>query len=306
LWRRQLLELYDALDKGHAFQSSSMSKNVNYEQDISSQSLPTVQAQQLFMKMLYYIPNKISTLALSILSFFLITSVTALIVRVLTSSGVVLMFPIFACLRNLGLEGADDRILGLSYPWIGRARHAISRSGSFPESHLIYSHMAKIGLYYVMYEACQAAWSVVLYGKSIPEALPIWIYGLAMSWEYFSMVFVRSALSAYFFPRLTLLYFLAFHFYFYSTPYGYFDVALIPLFSFMVHGMLYTVLALEIPAAQRGNVISMECPREVYNRLGWHEWTAGLPPEWTLFLPLNGRNVPLYDRNMEEEDDERH
>ena len=45
-----------------------------------------------------------------------------------------------------------------------------------------------------MYEACQAAWSVVLYAKSIPEALPVWIYGFAMIWEYFSMVFVRSAL----------------------------------------------------------------------------------------------------------------
>lgn len=115
---------------------------------------------------------------MSLLSFFLITSVTALIVRVLTSSGVVLMFPLFELLRNGGVPGADERILALSYPWIGAARRAIRTNQTHPQSHLVYAHMTKIVLYYVMYEACQAAWSVVLYSKSIPEALPVWIYGL--------------------------------------------------------------------------------------------------------------------------------
>lgn len=131
---------------------------------------------------------------MSLLAFFLITSVTSLIVRVLTSSGVVLMFPLFSCFRTFGMPGADERILALSYPWIGTARGAIANRQIHPQSHLVWAHIAKIILYYVMYEACQAAWSVVLYAKSIPEALPVWIYGFAMIWEYFSMVFVRSAL----------------------------------------------------------------------------------------------------------------
>ena len=139
--------------------------------------------------------NKIfGTLFVSLLGFFLTTSVTALIVRILTSSGVVLMFPMFSLFRFMGLPGADDRLLGLSYPWIGRARSAIRQRHSFPDSHLIWAHVCKIILFYVMYEACQGAWSMVLYGKSIPAGLPVWIYGFAMIWEYFSMVFVRSAL----------------------------------------------------------------------------------------------------------------
>ena len=83
--------------------------------------------------------------------------------------------------------------------------------------------------------------------------LSLWIFGNAMVFEYFNMIFVRSALrwvrfeanasvaicisflhcilkislilspfSAYFYPRLTLLYFLAYHLYFYSVPYGFF------------------------------------------------------------------------------------
>jgi len=241
--------------------------------------------------------GKLGVVFLSTLAFFLITSVTSLIVRVLTSSGVVLMFPLFTCFRMLGMPGADERILSLSYPWIGSLRTAIANGHVHPQSHLVWAHVTKIVLYYVMYEACQAAWSVVLYAKSIPEALPVWIYGFAMIWEYFSMVFVRSALSVYFFPRVTFLYFFLYHVYFYSIPYGYFDVALIPLFLFMVHAMLYTILGLEAPNSARG-VISVECPREVYNRLSWPEPVAALPAEWTMFLPLNSRLSPLHDRQI--------
>ena len=231
---------------------------------------------------------------LSTLAFFLITSVTSLIVRVLTSSGVVLMFPLFTLFRRLGMP-ANERILAMSYPWIGSAMAAIANERIHPPSHLVWAHVTKIILYYVMYEACQAAWSVVIYHKSIPEALPVWIYGLTMIWEYFSMVFIRSALSVYFFPRLCFLYFLLYHCYFYSVPYGYFDVALIPLFMFMVHAMLYTILGLELPNAARG-VINVECPREVYNRLSWQAPLASLPPEYTIFLPLNSRLSSLHDR----------
>ena len=48
---------------------------------------------------------------MSAMAFFLITSVTSLFVRVLTSSGVVLMFHLFNLFREMGLPGADERIL---------------------------------------------------------------------------------------------------------------------------------------------------------------------------------------------------
>lgn len=240
--------------------------------------------------------RKVGIIVQSALSFFLVTSVTSVIVRVLTSSGVVMIFPIFSLLRHLGLP-ANDRVLALSYPWIGRAISASQRRGIHPVGHLLGAHATNIFLVYLMYEACQAAWSSILYGKSIPEGLPIWIYGFAMIWEYFAMIFVRSALSAYFFPRILALYFVLYHVYFHSVPYGWFDVALIPLFLFTAQAMVYTVIAFEIPAVARG-VVTRECPREVFNRLSWGEWSATLPPAWTLFLPLNSRYVPLYDQDV--------
>jgi hypothetical protein len=108
------------------------------------------------------------------------------------------------------------------------------------------------------------------------------------------MVFLRSALSVHFFPRVTLLYFICYHVYFYSVPYGMFVVALIPLFFLMVHAMLFTLIALEAPNSARG-VLSVTCPRELWNRLAWQEPSAAIPAEWTIFLPLNTRLRPLHD-----------
>jgi len=65
----------------------------------------------------------------------------------------------------------------------------------------------------------------------------------------------------------------------------------------MVHAMLFCLLAYEVPALRRG-AMSLECPREVYNQVGWSEWTASLPQEWTLFLPLNSRYIPMHDRQV--------
>lgn len=45
---------------------------------------------------------------------------------------------------------------------------------------------------------------------------------------------VNLALAVHFFPRICCLYFIFWHMYFYSCPYGYMDVALIPLFCFMM------------------------------------------------------------------------
>lgn len=104
--------------------------------------------------------------------------------------------------------------------------------------------------------------------------------------------------SAHFFPRITLFYFLAYHFYLYSVPYGFFDVAIIPWTLVMMHSMIFTVISLEIPASSRG-AVSLESPREVYSKLSWPEWSAGIPQDWTLFLPLNSRYVPIHDRGSE-------
>lgn len=65
----------------------------------------------------------------------------------------------------------------------------------------------------------------------------------------------------------------------------------------MLHAMIYTIIALEVPAFGRG-AVSLEFPREVYNSLSWPEWTGGVPADFTLFLPLNSRYIPIHDIDL--------
>lgn len=241
-----------------------------WHKELLSEYEETTGFLNIFRHPVDWILHKAGTLFVSCLSFFLITSVTALIVRVLTTSGVVLMYPLFSCFRRyFGLNGASERILGLSYPWMGLAlqrasnpppRSSESRQHSISNylvKHMLTSHISKVALYYIMYEACQAAWSTILYAKSVPDGLPIYLYGLTMIWEYFSMIFMRSALTIFFFPRCIWLLFLAYHFYFHSVPYAYFDVALIPLLTFSTQAMIYCVLMLET-RVHRSGLVSLE------------------------------------------------
>ena len=138
--------------------------------------------------------NRVGVLGMSCISFFLVTSITALIVRLLASSGVMIIFPIVAGMRAYGLAGIDERILDFSYPWVGRARSAINQQNVHPFKHFVGAHIVKLFLVYTMYESCQVAWSSFLYNKSTPASLPLWIFGNTMVYEYFSMVFVRSSL----------------------------------------------------------------------------------------------------------------
>ncbi len=63
------------------------------------------------------------------------------------------------------------------------------------------------------------------------------------------------------------------------------------------------LLAIEVPAVARG-AVSFECPREVYVKLNWNENPAALPGDWTIFLPLNARYIPLHDRIFDDDDDD--
>ena len=63
--------------------------------------------------------------------------------------------------------------------------------------------------------------------------------------------------------------------------------------------MMYCLLVLE-PRVHRNGLVSLECPRELYTALPWHDWGAIFPAEWTLYLPLNSRNIPLHDINVNE------
>ena len=99
---------------------------------------------------------KFNLLLKSVALFFMLSAITALLVRVLISSGVVLLFPIFWCLQLFGIEIVSTRLISLSYPWIGLPMEMLRHAN---QSHVpfVISHITRVVIYYVFYEATQFA-----------------------------------------------------------------------------------------------------------------------------------------------------
>ncbi|XP_071704123.1 membralin-like protein At1g60995 [Rutidosis leptorrhynchoides] len=76
---------------------------------------------------------------------------------------------------------------------------------------------------------------------------------LTLVWlcELFTLISVRTPISMKFFPRFFLLYFLAFHIYFFSYTHGFSYLALSTTAAFMQHLILYFWNRFEVPALQR-------------------------------------------------------
>lgn len=88
---------------------------------------------------------KVLILIKSILAFVLVSTVTALIVRMLMSSGVILMFPLFYCLRAMGCATLDMHLLTLSYPWLGVPIEQL-RARNKPVGPFIFAHLCKVNV----------------------------------------------------------------------------------------------------------------------------------------------------------------
>lgn len=66
----------------------------------------------------------------------------------------------------------------------------------------------------------------------------LWIFGIMMFWEYFSMIYVRALGSIQLFPRVSLALFLIYHIYYFSFPSGFHVLALVVMFFFLVSLMV--------------------------------------------------------------------
>lgn len=100
----------------------------------------------------------------SALAFLLISATTAIIVRVLMTSGVVILFPVFICLRRLGMRALQFRLLSLSYPWLGVPIQRL-RARRKPLLPFIMAHLVRVFVFYFMYEASQTFFAEFLYNK---------------------------------------------------------------------------------------------------------------------------------------------
>lgn len=91
------------------------------------------------------------------------------------------------------------------------------------------------------------------------------VWSLMWSSEVFSVLSLRTRASIKHFPRIFLLYFSFFHFYFFSRPFGFSYLSLLTTWLFLLHSMIHFYYNYEIPALQRG-VISNENLRSGFHQ----------------------------------------
>lgn len=118
-WRKELLSESDISSPAEWF-SQRIGKYINIFVHHLNCSSKTVSRTSLWLLSIH-----IGMLVACCISFFLVTSITSLIVRVLTSSGVVLMFPIFSFLRHLGLASELNLFHSISFIFYSNMHHDV-------------------------------------------------------------------------------------------------------------------------------------------------------------------------------------
>lgn len=235
---------------------------------------------------------KILIVLLSVFIFFLLSSATALLVRVLISSGVVILLPIFALFQMCGVRMITNQILRLSYPWIGVPMEML-RSRNQSVVPFLVAHISRVLLYYVFYETCQMTFAMWFYNQQIPGQRELFLFAIMMLWEYFGMIYVRAKNSILLFPKTVMGLFLIYHFYLYSQPFGFHILALLVMFLYSLCAMIHCVRKYELQAYYRG-IVNIDRPRMIHNSVPWPTWSLALAPDFTLFLPVTEEAADIY------------
>jgi len=224
--------------------------------------------------------------------FFIVSHTTALLVRVLISTGAIIMYAVLYCTGE-GLVANRMRHLTLAYPWLGvPIEMYIARSES--PVPFISAQIQRIVCYYMLYEALQFASSVWFYDNSQPGQKELWLFAAMMFWEYYVLLYVRSVESIILFPRALFAAFALYHVYLYSFPMGFHMLALMCLMSFVGYLMIFCLRHYESKAYNRG-VVTGDQPRAFSNRVSWPQWSHSIAPDFTLFMPVQVRSTNIYD-----------
>lgn len=251
---------------------------------------------------LCWIWTRFSTVLYTSVVFAVMSGITAVMIRILVSSGVVFVFPLFFCIRRFFVQELDMRVLMISYPWLGVELQHIMRERKSALNFLC-SHFMYLITFYIIYEVSQMSWATYVYGKSYPVGLPMIMASLLMVLEYFSMVYLRSLTSIIFFPKMIAFLFVTFHIYFFTVAYGFYYFAALLTCEGALLSVLWFVLNAEVPAMASG-LISNEIPRARYVKITTPSWRGAVANIFTVFHPVGNDTFPVVYEGPAEAQDE--
>jgi hypothetical protein len=255
---------------------------------------------------------KVGFLLKVVVAFLVISIVTSLYIygTIVAAPAVILL--LLRCCRFMRAEGMND-IFKL-FPWIGI--HAILREAS-PTAAIkaSTSDICKAVLYYFLFLYLVYYATIIwidkrLFFSHIELGLQELIFGYVAMTEFAAVVFMRTRTFIKYFPALHTLLLVAVLFYAQVCDFGLKKLACYAGFSLGAALFAWMVLRLEIPAHNSWDENSHNTPREDRPRVGYFPlfnmaWLKNLPDEWTLMMPLFGREnftpreLALVDRNHE-------
>jgi len=195
------------------------------------------------------------------------------------------------------------RLMTLAYPWLGLPMELLRlrRDSAVP---FLVGHVTQILVYYVMYEGVQILIAMWIYDHNMPDLQDVWLFSVMMMAEYYSIVYVRSVASIRFFPRFFAGFFVLYHIYLFSFPAGFHSAAMMSFSAATFSLLLFSLRKMEYPAYMRGDV-TIDRPRGLFNMLPYSTSLNGifLPPEFTMFMPVNGRSRGVYENDALTEDE---
>jgi hypothetical protein len=231
-----------------------------------------------------------------------VTCITALLTRILISGGVIFMYPLLYLIgrcqnyhanpndpiarnrANQNYMNVIGNVFRVAYPWLGgqvTQLHERNRS-VWP---LVIAHTSRVIIYWSMYEACQIVWNYWFYAKSVPAGMLDWMPAIFLTIEYFSMFYVRSAMSMKHYPRLIFVYFMLYNTYFHVTLYGMYMLNMILFGLLSLQTSCWFLYRCEIPAFIKEE-ISEEVPRAHIVREASPTWSDSIPSEMSVFHPV--------------------
>ena len=239
---------------------------------------------------------RIGVLLSTFLNFFLMSSMSALFLRILLVSGPAIMWPLISCLgRYCGdRRGVDFRELNAAYPWLGIQMRYHAAAGASPINFLT-AHGLYLFICYLMYASAASVWSDSLLGyKSHPAGLWQLLWLVVLASEYFSLMSLRSAWGILVFPRSFLCLFIAWSAYYNAYPYPFASLAGTLFMLCTIALMAFVVLTFEVPALRSG-AINLDKPRAYMTVLPGPAAPASAPSEFSSFMLLNNEPLGPYE-----------
>ena len=275
-----------------SLESDGMLKNLKTGEmwNWSGRQVSANKAEKMRSNFFRWFGSRLLMLIGMIISFAVMSGITAVMISVLVSSGVILVFPLFLCLQRYVQPRLDMTLLTLSYPWLGVEIGYMLRTGA-AIGKFIGSHICYLITFYVMFEFSQLSWSTFVYDKSYPSGLPMLTATGLMVLEYFNMVYIRSLSGTIYFPKMAALAFVFFHSYFYCTLYGFFYLAAVMSALAMLFAMSWFLLESEVPALESG-MICLEVPRSRFVHVNVPSWPGSLAHLVTVFHLVGDYTFP--------------